>query len=274
MCDRGTFSTSDIDLFLRTMLVNPSVVEGVYNNNATTELGEIFGVKGTREIKSIFPTSKPLEFIKKLIGAAMRKDSVVLDSFAGSGTTAHAVLSLNKQDGGNRRFILIECEDKYVNTVTAERVRRVIRGVPDAKNESLREGIEGSFTYCTMDEPIDIDNMLTGKSLPDYSTLASHLLYQSYLISTEKTLKQKQNGLFYSDDTRDYYLLYKPDIKYLQNRESSLTAKKSKDISKRNRPATVFATYKELPQRELSKLNIEFCRIPDAVLKRGNDTDS
>ena len=55
------------------------------------------------------------------------ENSIVLDSFAGSGTTAHAVLNLNKQDGGNRKFILIEMED-YAETITAERVKRVING--------------------------------------------------------------------------------------------------------------------------------------------------
>ena len=65
------------------------------------------------------------------------------------GTTAQAVLALNKEDGGNRKFILIECED-YVDTITAERVRRVINGVTDATDATLREGLGGSFTYCTL----------------------------------------------------------------------------------------------------------------------------
>jgi len=54
------------------------------------------------------------------------KNGLVLDSFAGSGTTAHAVLALNKEDGGNRKFILVECED-YADSITAERLRRVIK---------------------------------------------------------------------------------------------------------------------------------------------------
>ena len=87
-------------------------------------------------------------------------NAIVLDSFAGSGTTAHAVLALNKEDGGNRKFILIECEE-YANTITAERVRRVINGVPNASDASLREGLGGSFTYSTLDEPIDTEGLLT-----------------------------------------------------------------------------------------------------------------
>ena len=76
-----------------------------------------------------------------------------MDSFAGSGTTAQAVLALNKEDGGNRKFILVECED-YADTITAERVRRVINGVPKAKDENLKSGLGGSFTYCTLGDEI------------------------------------------------------------------------------------------------------------------------
>ena len=74
-----------------------------------------------------FPTPKPTDLLLKLLRHTTRKDSVVLDSFAGSGTTAHAVLAANKKDGGDRKFILVECED-YADTLTAERVRRVING--------------------------------------------------------------------------------------------------------------------------------------------------
>jgi adenine-specific DNA-methyltransferase len=70
---------------------------------------------------------KPVELIERIIAIATGSDSIILDSFAGSGTTAHAVLKANAKDGGNRRFILVEGED-YADTLTAERVRRAIRG--------------------------------------------------------------------------------------------------------------------------------------------------
>jgi adenine-specific DNA-methyltransferase len=74
-----------------------------------------------------FATPKPVRLIEKIIGIATQADALILDSFAGSGTTAHAVLKANAKDGGSRRFILIEGED-YANTLTAERVRRAING--------------------------------------------------------------------------------------------------------------------------------------------------
>lgn len=231
--------------------------------NGTLLLKTIFGT-------SVFPYPKSCDLISDLLTVSTEKESIVLDSTAGSGTTAHAVLDLNKQDNGNRKFILVECED-YADTITAERIRRVINGVPNAKDKSLQDGTGGSFTYCTMGKPMDTSDMLAGKALPDYSALASHLLYMSSAISTEKTLKQKKNGLFYSTDTTDYYLLYKPDLKYLQGTKSGLTAEQAESISKRNRHAIVFASDKEMTQRELSKLNIEFCRLPDATLGRSKD---
>lgn len=102
------------------------------------------------EIGRSFPYPKSVSLISDLlrIGAPGR-DDIVLDSFAGSGTTAQAVLTLNREDGGDRRFILVECEG-YADTITAERVRRVIRGVPRARDTLLREGLGGSFSYCTL----------------------------------------------------------------------------------------------------------------------------
>src|SRR5690606_9340198 len=83
----------------------------------------------------------PLGLLEDIISIATSEDALVLDSFAGSGTTAHAVLEANKRDGGNRRFILVEMED-YADSVTAERVRRVINGYDfkgTQKTELLRE---------------------------------------------------------------------------------------------------------------------------------------
>lgn len=91
------------------------------NRNARQELKKIF-----EEIQFPFETPKPSKLIERIIHLATNKNSIILDSFAGSGTTAHAVLNLNNQDGGNRKFILIEMED-YAENITAERVKRVMK---------------------------------------------------------------------------------------------------------------------------------------------------
>ena len=70
---------------------------------------------------------KPVSLVERIVQIATNTDSLILDSFAGSGTTAHAVLKANARDGGRRRFILVEGED-YADRLTAERVRRAIKG--------------------------------------------------------------------------------------------------------------------------------------------------
>ena len=139
---------------------------------------------------------------------------------------------------GNRKFILIECED-YADTITAERVRRVINGVPDARDDALREGLDGSFTYCTLGKPIEIESMLTGEALPSYSALAANLLYTTSGVSIgANALETNDDGLFHSDDKNDYYLLYKPDLEYLRSgaRQSSILSerKRIRDASREN----------------------------------------
>ena len=221
----------------------------------------------TQELKQIgisFPNPKPRTLIEQILRIGAGKNAIVLDSFAGSGTTAHAILKLNKEDGGNRKFILVECE-YYANTVTAERVRRVIKGIPDTKSESLKE-LGGSFTFYTLGNPLDVDQMLAGGGLPDYSTLASHLLYTATCVSdTKKPRQRNKDGLFHSANDTDYYLLYKPDLNWLRSNKSVLDAKRAERISATGRKAVVFGTGKHLGQRELTSMSIEFCSILDGI---------
>ena len=107
--------------------------------SAKYELKAIF-----HEVDRPFDTPKPSALIEHILQIASEKNDIILDSFAGSGTTAHAVLNYNKRDGGNRRFILVEMED-YAETITAERVRRVIKGY--GKDENAVKGKNGDFSY-------------------------------------------------------------------------------------------------------------------------------
>ena len=108
-----------------------------HTQEATQELASILG-------KAVFDYPKPTRLVERVIQLATKPNSIVLDSFGGSGTTAHAMLKLNEKDGGHRRFILIELSD-YADTVTAERVRRVISGYGEGKNAVA--GIDSGFSY-------------------------------------------------------------------------------------------------------------------------------
>ena len=229
--------------------------------------------QGLNKIGVAFSNPKPHTLIKHILQIGTGPNSIILDSFAGSGTTAHAVLALNKEDGGNRKFILIECED-YADTITAERVRRVIKGVPDATNEFLREGLGGSFTYCTLGLPVEVETMLTGESLPEFSVLAANLLLtkSGTTIGLDTLAPQNSDGLFYSDDENDYYLLYKPELDYLRSDGAMFNLERAERIrdvcSENGRKAIVYAAGKYIGQRELTKMGIIFCQLPDALHER------
>ena len=239
-----------------------------FNADGTRELREVFGQGG------VFSQPKPTRLIKFLLEILRKEDAIVLDSFAGSGTTAHAVLALNREDDGNRKFILVECED-YADTITAERVRRVINGVPDARDPALKEGLGGSFTYCTLGEPIDVEGMLTGDALPEYSALATYLLHTSAGLSAGLAAMEPQNddGLFYSSDSTNFYLLYEADVEYLRNNQGMLNEERAlriSELSKQDgRKAVVFGPGKYIGQRELTSLGITFCQLPYEIHRAG-----
>ena len=102
------------------VFLSPEIVG--FNKEGTSELRDIFGEGG------VFPQPKPIKFIKFLLELLRSKDAIILDSFAGSGTTAHAVMEQNCEDGGSRRFILVEVEPKIAREITAVRLERVSEG--------------------------------------------------------------------------------------------------------------------------------------------------
>ncbi|MDG3030260.1 site-specific DNA-methyltransferase [Vibrio parahaemolyticus] len=286
--------------------------------SASIELSKIFnGV-------SPFPTPKPSVLISKILKIATDENSIILDSFAGSGTTAHAVLEANKSDEGNRKFILIECED-YADEVTAERVRRVINGYPfkgNQKQELLSEkitwsvfekkhaellekiakveekhsndfdkikkelkdgvltvtgerkvdefapGIGGSFTYCTLGEPIQIESLLTGEAMPSFDALARYVFYTATGQSLETVAKASADGFIGETDLFRIHLFYRPDSEWLRSNEAALNAEKVEVIAKNNatkKRTIVFAVAKFMSQKDLTEKRIEFCQLPYAI---------
>ena len=219
-----------------------------------------------------FTTTKPVELLTRIIRLSTGKDSIVLDSFAGTGTTAHAVLALNQEDHGNRKFILVECED-YADSITAERVRRAIKGVPNAKDKALKNGLVSSFTYCTLGEEISPEKMLTGETLPDYDTLARYLVYTATGRAPETIRKSRgTDGCFHETDDRLFYLIYEAGLAFLRSAESALNGHRAERIAKqakaKRKTAVVFATHKFMGQKELADMGIVFCGLPYEVLSR------
>lgn len=119
-----------------------------HTQDAKKELLSIIDFANSEEV---FITPKPSSLIERVLHLASDKNSIILDSFAGSGTTAHATLKLNAQDGGNRRFILIEMMD-YADSLTAERVRRVMSGY--GEGDKAVAGLGGGYVFQKLGEPL------------------------------------------------------------------------------------------------------------------------
>ncbi|MCL4874208.1 site-specific DNA-methyltransferase [bacterium] len=225
---------------------------------------------GTRDLETLLPgkifnNPKPIKLIKRILEHASDKDSLILDSFGGSGTTAHAVLDLNKEDGGNRKFILVECED-YADKITAERVRRIIKGVKGAKDEKLKEGLGGSFSFFELGDPIEMESILEGKKLPSYLDLARYVFYTATGEEFDpKKVNEKKNFI---GESREYeaYLFYKPDIEYLKRTALNLDLAKSLGEYK-GKKRLVFAPSKYLDTDYLLEYRIEYCQLPFEIYK-------
>lgn len=125
----------------------------------------------------MFATPKPTRLLERILQIATNPGDLILDSFAGSGTTGHAVLKLNQAspDKEPRRFILVELEPNIARTVTTERVRRVAEGYTNAKGERV-EGLGGGFRFCELGEPLFDENGKIRESV-SFPELARHVYF-------------------------------------------------------------------------------------------------
>lgn len=223
-------------------------VEVGHTQEATQELASVLAAK------AVFDYPKPVRLIQRIIQIATASNSVILDSFAGSGTTAHAVLNMNKADGGNRKFILIEMED-YAESITAERARRVIDGYGEGKNAV--EGTGGDFSFYELGEPL-----LIGDNLNESVGVEK---IREYIWYTEtKAPYAPQGGSDYylgkHGDT-GYYFYYEPDKVTALDREF-LT-----HIVERTGGYVIYADRCTLSDTKLLELGIIFKKIPRDITK-------
>lgn len=164
------------------------------NDNSRKLIENIFGSK-------IFEYSKPSVLIEYLIYLSTQKNAIILDSFAGSGTTAHAVLNLNKQDGGNRKFILVEIED-YAESITAERVKRVISGYGEG-NKAV-EGTGGDFSYYELGKPLFLEENILNEEVGE-DKIREYIWYSEVKTPYQK---QEENYLLGKQYQTAYYFYY------------------------------------------------------------------
>ena len=205
--------------------------------------------------KATFDTPKPARLIEMVIKVACDKDSIILDSFAGSGTTAHAVLNMNKADGGNRKFILIEMMD-YADSITAERVKRVINGYGDGKKAV--EGTEGDFSYYELGQPI-----FNGEVLNE-EIGENEIRKYVYFTETKQPLEPRK-----ADEP--YYLgKYVDNAYYFYYDKEQITTLNNDFLNTIQTKAGAYVIYADLctlSDSELEKYNITFKKIPRDITK-------
>ena len=213
--------------------VLPRSVVGL-NSEGLSELKELFNTIP-------FNTPKSTKLLKYLFSFGTDKDSIVLDSFAGSGTTGHAVMDLNK-DGGNRKFILIEMEDAVAKKITAERIRRAI------KKYSYKDG----FEYCELGKPLFNEKGQINESCT-YEELASYIYFtETHTNTDKKAIKRPAIGV--SQDV-SYYLIYSGKGK------NDLTRSALSKL-KINGKAVVYADRCLVDEEELREKGVTFKQIP------------
>ena len=198
-----------------------------------------------------FDTPKPTRLIERIIQIATSKDSIILDSFAGSGTTAHAVFNMNKADGGHRKFILVEMMD-YAESITAERVKRVIDGYGQGKNAV--EGTGGDFTFYDLGPVLLLPN---GNLNEDVG--AEKIREYVYFMETKSSIEPaKEDEPYYMGVYLDsaYYFYYQKDG------VTSLNQDFLHGVKTKAERYTIYADLCTLSPAELEQYHITFKKIP------------
>ena len=321
-----------------------------HTHEATEEIKQLFGDKA-------FDTPKPVRLIEGIISLAAPQDGLILDSFAGSGTTAHAVLKANAKDGGTRKFILVEGE-AYADTLTAERVRRAARGYAwvGTQRETLLEekitltqfkkagdwlakvdaikraegladehdtvgdlveqaagptqtpkrkrfdkievkiddgvlrvegvrrvsqraaGLGGEFTYCTLGDAVDLNQLLSGDKLPAFEALGAWLFYTATGGSLPPAPAAAPQHYLGEALDKHVWLIYRPELVYLKSPDAALTLSLAQalqawglafDAGRQRAPKghLVFAPAKYLSNQQLKACGVDYAPLPFALYR-------
>jgi len=229
-----------------------SILTSPFNQDGTKEILSIFG-------KKMFNNPKPSELIKYLVSITINdnddKNGIYLDSFAGSGTTAHAVLNLNKEDGGSRRFILVEMED-YAENITAERVKRVIKGYGNT------EGTGGEFDFYELGCPLFKDDGFLNEEVS-----LEHIRNYVYYTETKEPLSRtqtckKENRWFLGIHNHTAYYFY-----YEKDSVTILDTAFLKNIKAKAHQYLIYADKCLVDKDQMMKNSIIFKKIPRDITR-------
>ena len=213
---------------------------------------------GNDDIKDVFGTKpfdypKPVALIKHLIEISTSCDSIILDSFAGSGTTAHAVLNINKKDGGNRKFILIEMEN-YADIITAERAKRVINGYGEGKKKV--NGTGGTFDYYELGDRLFLEDGNINEDISE-NKIREYIFFSE---TNNATIAKRtdDNKYFLGEVFNTSYYFY-----YEKDKKTTLTHDTLRQIVKKKAEQyVIYADTCTLTEDEMNSLSVVYKKIP------------
>ena len=200
--------------------------------------------------KEDFPNPKPVGTIQRILQIATAGDDIILDSFAGSGTTAHAVLNMNKADGGHRKFILVEMMD-YADSITAERVKRVIKGYGEGKNAV--EGTGGNFSFYDLGEPLLVGDCLNEAVAPE--KIREYIWFMETKQPYAPPIGDNPYYLGKHNST-GYYFYYEPQ------RVTVLDYAFLSTITEKADGTVIYADRCSISEDKLAKMGVTFKKIP------------
>ena len=248
-----------------------SIVDGIYTQEGTNELRDIFD----GNIPLPFP--KPKRLIQKLVELVTEENDIILDSFAGSGTTAHGVLEQNVADDENRTFILVQMpyetkeqeKDNFniCQKITAERVQKIVHGYSRTNQKGKKERVEGlggSFTYVRVGAPLIGEYRDLGKKLPAYEELAKYIFYTETSRDFDRKALSEKTGKIGEHNGTSYYLLYTPDDK--EDRALDSPWLQALDKREKNRNLVVYCEKIWIHRDDLAKFERETGRTVRPML--------
>ncbi len=224
-----------------------------HSQEAKKEIKELLDDQG-----NIFDTPKPTRLLQRIIQIATDKDSLVMDSFAGSGTTGHAVLAQNKADGGSRRFILVEMDKEICSNVTAQRLARASQGYKDI------EPLGGGFQYCRIGETLFDSNGQIAETV-SFIDLARFVFLKETGLPLPDAISGK-SPLIGVHEGVAVYLLYNGVLNDRTAQGGNTLTRAALDaLPPHSGPKTIYGTSCRVGQSRLEQEQITFHQIPYAL---------
>jgi site-specific DNA-methyltransferase (adenine-specific)/adenine-specific DNA-methyltransferase len=226
---------------------------------------ELLSICDFEDSASVFITPKPLRLIQRILQVGTDEDSIILDSFAGSGTTGHAVLQANKADGGNRRFIMVEMEENICRDVTAQRLTRAVEGYTATNGSKEKEvpGLGGGFRYCKLSHPIfDAEGQIHEDVR--FADLAAHVFFTETgePIPKRPSGKQPSPLLGVCNGTAVYLLFNGVLGDKRPDGGNVLTSKVLEDLPAHDGPKVIYGEGCRLGAARLKRAGITFKQVP------------